>query len=138
MLGTEFRHASPRGPLFALFAVVCGLLACQSPLRAQLCGTGTVPPCALTAGYAGAATDSGFNKRQGINPYETIFKPTSLPSSHAGALFEVDDNGLQLPSGATSNPIMAQPLYVSWRSRSTSRALLFRALCTGPATLATW
>ena len=112
MLRVQSCHVSPRGALFALFVVACILLAGQLPMYAQLC-TGTAPPCVLTAGYAGPASDTGFNKRQGINPYETILSPTSLPSGHTGTLFEVDDDAGQLPSGATSNPIMAQPLYVA-------------------------
>src|ERR1039457_6926764 len=73
----------------------------------------THTPCVLTAGYAGPASDANFNKRQPLNPYEFTFSPTALPSSQTGALFEVDDGAPQLPSAATSNPIMAEPLYVA-------------------------
>src|ERR1039457_3787930 len=84
-------------------------------LNAQLCTTAdsTHTPCVLTAGYAGPASDANFNKRQALNPYEFTFSPTALPSSQTGALFEVDDGAPQLPSAATSNPIMAEPLYVA-------------------------
>jgi hypothetical protein len=66
----------------------------------------------LTAGYAGPATDTNFNRRQHVNPYEITFSSTTVPGA-TGTLFEVDDNSAQLPSNATSNPIMAQPLYVA-------------------------
>jgi hypothetical protein len=74
-----------------------------------------MPPCVLTAGYAGPVSDPDFNKRQWVNPYETTLSPSSLPSSTTGQFFEVDDSQSQLPPniGATSNPIMAQPLYVT-------------------------
>jgi hypothetical protein len=94
-----------------LSLALVGLAILVVPLKAQLC-TGTGPPCVLTAGYAGPATDAKFNSRQAINPYETTLSPTSLPGSTTGTLFEVDDSSSALPSGATSNPIMAQPLYV--------------------------
>jgi hypothetical protein len=102
---------SPRALMFTLFVAVLGLATLEIPLNAQLC-TGTSPPCVLTAGYAGPATDANFNSRQAVNPYETTLSPTLLLSSRAGTLYEVDDSASALPHGATSNPIMAQPLYV--------------------------
>ena len=84
-------------------------------LNAQTLCTGTAPtPCVLTTGYAGPATDANFNKRQNINPYETILSPTTLPSTTApGMFFPVDYLKSDLPANAVSNPIMAQPLYVA-------------------------
>jgi hypothetical protein len=62
-------------------------------------------------------TDTAFNYRQAINPYETHFTQTVLPDSGspgAAAMFlPVDVNDLVASSNPISNPIMAQPLYVS-------------------------
>ena len=110
MLGIRSCHVSPRGALRALFVVICVLLPCQSLLRAQLC-TGTAPPCVLTAGYAGTASDPNFNKRENFNFWETTLSPASPPSNNQGKLLAVDISNL--PTGASSNPIMAQPLYVA-------------------------
>lgn len=111
-LSHEWHCVSPRGLLFALLVAL--LASVGVPLNAQLC-TGTSPPCVLTNGYAGPATDPNFNSRQAINPYETTFTPTSVAGiTTTGTLFEVDDSASALPTGATSNPIMP--------SRSMSRA----------------
>ena len=73
----------------------------------------------LTQGYAGPATDTNFNSRQAINPYETHFTQSTLPGSTTAAIFfEVDDQSGQVATNLTtitptSNPIMAQPLYVA-------------------------
>ncbi len=100
---------------------VLGLAAFAVPLTAQICNTtpsSTNPPCVLTQGYAGSPAygstiDPRFNARQNINPWETTFTVAGVGSlTTAGTLFEVDDQSSELPSGATSNPIMAQPLYV--------------------------
>jgi hypothetical protein len=97
----------------AVFAGLVVITMAEAPLTGQIC-TGTAPPCVLTAGYAGPASDVNFNSRQAINPYETTFSPTSLPGSTTGTLFEVDDSATALiVAGATSNPIMAQPLYIA-------------------------
>ncbi len=90
---------------------VVTLAVTAAPLKGQQCA-GTNPPCVLTAGYAGPLTDANFNSRQGINPYEKHFSPGVLPGSSTAAMFlpvDIDD----LPFGAVSNPIMAQPLYVT-------------------------
>ena len=110
--GIEMRTFSAVwGLKLALCTAVLGLVTVAFPLQAQLCN-GTTPPCVLTAGYAGPATDASFNSRQAMNPYEKHFSPTVLPSSTTASLFlPVDTN--DLPVGAISNPIMAQPLYVA-------------------------
>jgi hypothetical protein len=101
--------------------VVLGLAAVAVPLNAQICNTtpsNSNPPCVLTAGYAGSPAygstlDPRFNARQNINPWETTFTVSGVGSlTTRGTLFEVDDQSTQLPPLATSNPIMAQPLYV--------------------------
>src|ERR1017187_8486300 len=109
----------PRTPSAAntRIAVVAVLgLATLNPLNAQLCCSGvTSPPCVLTQAYAGPSNDANFNSRQGVNLYETTLTPTalsSLPTTHQ-LFLEVDDTSSALPvSGAPSNPIMAEPLYV--------------------------
>jgi hypothetical protein len=99
--------------LFVLFIAVITLTTMGSPINAATC-TGTSPPCVLTNGYAGPASDDAFNARQGINPYETHFTSTTKPATSYDVFFEVDDTLSALPvSNATSNPIMAQPLYVA-------------------------
>jgi len=102
---------SLRGLLFVLFVATITFTAVETPLNAGSC-TGTNPPCVLTQGFAGPTSDARFNARQNINPYETTFTATTLPGT-SGTLFEVDDSSSALPTGATSNPIMAQPLYVA-------------------------
>src|ERR1700690_2183593 len=87
-----------------LLAAIIGLAASQT-LNAQLCTAANLntPPCVLTAGYAGPASDVNFNKRQNVNPYEVTLSPGTLPSSPAGQLFEVDDLVGQLPTQAASS-----------------------------------
>jgi hypothetical protein len=120
-----FRCVSLRGLLFAVFVATIGL-ATLNPVNAQLCNTApssTNPPCALTAGYAGPTNVSTFDKsffngRQAVNPYEAHFTQTTLPGNTMAAIFlEVDDLAAQIAPNissptSTSNPIMAQPLYV--------------------------
>ena len=114
--GIAYVFARRGGGELAPCMVVFGLAAVAVPLNAQIC-TGTSPPCALTQGYAGPMTDTAFNYRQAINPYETHFTQTVLPDSGspgAATMFlPVDVNDLVASSNPVSNPIMAQPLYVS-------------------------
>ena len=90
------------------------------PLHAQICGTAGAnnPPCVLTQGYAGPPSDPSFNSRQAFNGYETtlapsyVRNPSTMPTTHR-LFLEVDDSAAALPPGVRSNPIAAQPLYVS-------------------------
>jgi hypothetical protein len=102
--------------LFTPCMAALSLAAAVAPINAQICNTtpsSLNPPCVLTAGYAGEPSDARFNARQNINPWETAFTVAGVGSlTPTGTLFEVDDTSAALPTGATSNPIMAQPLYV--------------------------
>ncbi len=67
----------------------------------------------LTNGSAGYPASPNLNARQGLNPFETRLSSSTTPASSYAQFFAVDSGSSALPSGATSNPVMAQPLYVS-------------------------
>ena len=144
--GIAYAFARRGGGKLAPCMVVLGLAAVAVPLNAQICNTtpsSSNPPCVLTAGYAGSPAygstlDPRFNARQNMNPWETTFTVSGVGSlTTTGTLFEVDDQSTQLPSGATSNPIMAQPLYVKGISiGGTAYNVVIAA--TGNSTLFAW
>jgi hypothetical protein len=81
----------PPPPLHGLLAPIAAFLVfliSGSTLTAQIC-TGTAPPCVLTNGYAGPATDAAFNRRQGVSACPPVV--TSV-TTHSASDSEINLN----------------------------------------------
>jgi hypothetical protein len=104
----QFVTSAPGGGSLALSLAFLCLAAAQTPLAAQStsCASPTAGnPCVLTSQYDNARDSWNYN--------ETSLTPLNVSSLSVASFSPlVVDNG-DLPSGAPSNPIYAQPLYVA-------------------------